>query len=86
MLASVLNSDRAILVNIQIVRVFARMRRLLETHKEILRNLGELQKKDMEQDQQILLIFEYLKNLEQDKREEHKFKERRRIGFKPEIP
>jgi hypothetical protein len=39
MLSSVLNSERAISVNIQIIRVFARMRTMLESHKEILRKL-----------------------------------------------
>jgi len=82
MLSSVLHSDRAILVNIQIVRVFTRMHQLLETHKEMLLKLEQLQKKDIEQDQQILLIFEYLKQLEQVKQEELEFKDRKRIGFK----
>ena len=82
MLSSVLHSDRAIMVNIQIVRVFTRMRQLLETHTEILRKLDQLQKKDLEQDRQILLIFEYLKQLEQAKQQELEFKERKRIGFK----
>jgi len=82
MLASVLNSDRAIIVNIQIVRVFTRMRQLLETHTEILRKLDQLQKKDIEQDQQILLIFEYLKQLEQAKQQQEDQASRRRIGFK----
>ena len=82
MLSSILNSDRAIMVNIQIVRVFTGIRQLLETHKEILLKLDQLQKKDIEQDQQILLIFEYLKQLEQAKQQELDFKERKRIGFK----
>lgn len=73
MLSSVLHSDRAIMVNIQIVRVFTRMRELLETHTEILRKLDQLQKKDIEQDQQILLIFEYLKQLEQAKQQQGAF-------------
>jgi len=84
MLSSILRSDRAIMVNIQIVRVFTKMRGLFETHKEIFRKLEELQKKDIEQDQKILLIFEYLKQLEKSKREETDFNERRRIGFKKE--
>jgi hypothetical protein len=83
MLSSVLNSDRAILVNIQIMRVFAKMRALLDSHKEILRKLEAIEKKDIDQDEQILLIFEYLKQLEQDKQEETPFKERKRIGYKP---
>jgi len=83
MLSSVLNSDRAILVNIQIMRVFTKMRALLDSHKEILRKLDSIEKKDIEQDEKILLIFEYLKQLEQVKQEETIFKERKRIGFKP---
>jgi hypothetical protein len=83
MLSSVLNSDRAILVNIQIMRVFTKMRALLESHKEILRKLELLEKKDIEQEDKILLIFEYLKQLEQAKQEETQFRERKRIGFKP---
>jgi len=83
MLSSVLNSDRAILVNIQIMRVFTKMRALLDSHKEILRKLESIEKKDIEQDDKILLIFEYLKQLEQAKQEETIYKERKRIGFKP---
>jgi len=83
MLSSVLNSDRAILVNIQIMRVFTKMRALLYSHKEILRKLDSIEKKDIEQDEKILLIFEYLKQLEQAKQEETIIKERKRIGFKP---
>jgi len=83
MLSSVLNSDRAILVNIQIMRVFTKMRALLDSHKEILRKLDSIEKKDIEQDEKILLIFEYLKQLEQAKQEETLFKERKRIGYKP---
>jgi hypothetical protein len=83
MLSSVLNSDRAILVNIQIMRVFTKMRALLDSHKEILRKLESIEKKDIEQDDKILLIFEYLKQLEQAKQEEILFRERKRIGYKP---
>jgi ORF6N domain len=83
MLSSVLNSDRAILVNIQIMRVFTKMRALLDSHKEILRKLESIEKKDVEQDDKILLIFEYLKQLEQARQEETIIKERKRIGFKP---
>ncbi len=70
MLSSVLNSDRAIMVNIQIIRVFTKMRKMLETHKEILQKLDQLEKKDIEQDEKIMLIFEYLKQLEKSKKEE----------------
>ena len=82
MLSSVLKSDRAIMVNIQIIRVFTKMRALLDSHKEILKKLETLERKDIEQDNNITLIFEYLKQLEQAKKEEPAFKERKQIGFK----
>ena len=81
MLASVLNSERAVHVNIRIVRIFARMRKLLETHAELLRKLEQLQQKDIEQDRQILLIFEYLKQLEQSRQQQDEQFNRKRIGY-----
>ena len=82
MLASVLTSERAIQINIQIVRIFSRMRTMIESHKEILKKLEMLEKKDMELDEKVTLIFEYLKELEQTKQEETNFKQRKRIGYK----
>jgi cell shape-determining protein MreC len=82
MLSSVLNSERAISVNIQIIRVFTRMRAKIESHKEILKKLEMLEKKDIELDEKVTLIFEYLKELEQSKQEETDLKQRKRIGFK----
>jgi len=84
MLSSVLNSDRAIKVNIQIIRVFTKMRQLIETHSEILRKLEQIEKKDIEQDQHILLIFEYLRQLEQSRQQQEQQAQRKRIGFRPE--
>jgi phage regulator Rha-like protein len=82
MLASVLNSERAIQVNLQIVRVFIKMREMLATHKDILRKLEEIEKKYTDHDQKIMLIFEYLKQLEQTKQEDLELKTRKKIGFK----
>ncbi len=82
MLSSILNSDRAIMVNVQIIRVFTKMRELLATRKDILQKLEQLEKKDIEQDKKIMLIFEYLKELEEAKQQELKQKNRPRIGFK----
>ena len=45
MLASVLNSERAIEVNVQIVRIFTRMREMLLTHKDILLKLEQLERR-----------------------------------------
>ena len=82
MLSSVLNSEQAIRVNIRIVRIFAKMRYLLQTHSEILRKLEEIQNKEIEQDRKILIIFEYLKQLEQERQQQEDLADRRMIGFK----
>ncbi|MBK7123628.1 MAG: ORF6N domain-containing protein [Chitinophagaceae bacterium] len=63
MLSSVLNSPTAINVNIQIIRVFTKMRALLMTHKDILLQLEKMEKKMGSHDEQIALIFGYLKKL-----------------------
>jgi hypothetical protein len=63
MLSSVLNSETAIAVNIQIIRVFTRMRELLLTHKDILLQLEKIEQKLTGHDEDIALIFQYLKKL-----------------------
>lgn len=77
MLSCVLNSDRAIQVNIQIIRIFTRLREMLLTHKDLLLKMEELEKKVTGHDEKIQMIFEYLKQLvtEQDT-------PRKQIGFK----
>jgi hypothetical protein len=84
MLSSVLNSDRAIIVNIQIIRVFTKIRQLIETHSEILRKLEQIEKKDIEHDQHIMLIFEYLRQLEQSRQQQDDQSNRKKIGFRQE--
>lgn len=63
MLSSVLNSKRAILVNIQIMRTFTRIRKLLSSHKEILRRLDRLETGQAGQGEQIVQIFQVIKNI-----------------------
>ena len=77
MLASVLNSDRAIEVNIQIVRIFTQMREMLLTNKDILLKLEQLEKKVTGHDENIQMIFNALKQLLNQPPEP-----RRRIGFR----
>lgn len=79
MLASVLNSDRAIEVNIQIVRIFTQMREMLLTNKDILLKLEQLENKVIAHDDDIKMIFEALKQLLNPPQEP-----RRRIGFRRE--
>ncbi len=82
MLSSVLNSDTAIMVNIQIIRVFTKMREMLEKHQEILKKLDELERRGTEQDDKIMLVFEYLKQFEEVKQQELDQKNRKQIGYK----
>ncbi len=58
------------------------MREMLASHKEILYKLKELERKDIEQDDKILLILEYIKRLEKNRQDQKEFKDRPRIGYK----
>lgn len=57
MLSGVLNSPRAILVNIAIMRAFVQIRRFLESHKELARRIDELEKAVSGYDEKIQMIF-----------------------------
>ncbi len=83
MLASILNSDRAIHVNIQIVRIFNRMREMLMTHKDVLLEIERIKNQVSDHEDRILLVFEYLKQFEKSKQQELEQKQRPKIGFKP---
>ena len=63
MLSGILNSDRAIMVNIQIMRIYTRMREMLMTHKDLLLKMEELEHRLNNKDEQIQKIFDYLKQL-----------------------
>ena len=79
MLASVLNSERAIEVNIQIVRVFTRLREMVLTHKDILLKLEQLEKQVVNNSGDIKIIFTALNELL-----EQPNPPRKQIGFKPD--
>ena len=79
MLSSILNSETAIKVNIQIIRVFTRMKEILLTNKDILLKLEQLENKVSSHDENIQMIFEALKQLLNPSQEP-----RKRIGFKPD--
>lgn len=83
MLSSVLNSETAIEVNIQIIRIFSRMREVFLTHKDIVLKLEQLEKRLIQQDtksnkheEEIQIIFNVLKQLLNQPQEP-----RRKIGF-----
>jgi ORF6N domain len=60
MLSSVLRSERAVQVNIDIMRAFVRLRQLLATHKDLAKKLEELEKK---YDAQFRVVFEAIREL-----------------------
>lgn len=82
MLSSVLNSDRAISVNIHIMRVYTKLREMLMTSKDILMELEDIKQKLGANQTDIELIFSYLKQFEQAKQKELEYQNRELIGFK----
>ena len=73
MISSVLRSERAIRVNIAIMRTFVKLREMIATHKDLARKLEALEKR---YDVQFKVVFEAIRKLMQ-----HPVKPRRRIGF-----
>jgi hypothetical protein len=76
MLSSVLNSDRAVQVNIAIMRAFVRLREALETNRELARKFAELEKRVGKHDEKIDGILEAIRQLMAPPE-----KPRREIGF-----
>lgn len=63
MLSSVLNGDRAILVNVAIMRTFVKLREVLSTHKDLAHKLEQLEKKMERHDEEISGIFDAIRQL-----------------------
>jgi ORF6N domain len=76
MLSSVLNSDRAIRVNIAIMRAFVKMRQMLETNRELAQKFSELEQRVGQHDEEIAAILETIRQLMAPRE-----KPRREIGF-----
>jgi hypothetical protein len=80
MLSSVLKSDRAIAVNIAIMRAFVRLREYLATHKDLARKLEDVERTQNEHSGHIQQIYGYIQQLLEPVAELLK----RRIGFRAE--
>lgn len=78
MLSSVLRSKRAVMVNVQIVRTFVQLRRMLESHAALARKLAALEKK---YDYQFKAVFDAIHQLMEPPK-----KKRRPVGFLTEAP
>ncbi len=73
MLSSVLNSKKAIQVNIQVMRTFTKLRKMIESNEDLRRKIEEMEKK---YDTQFKVVFEAMKYLI-----EPEVKPKRKIGF-----
>lgn len=77
MLSSVLRSERAIRVNIEIMRAFVKIRQYLGAHEDLARKIGELEKRIKTHDGEIALIFSAIHSMLHPAT-----KKKRQIGFK----
>ena len=79
MLSSVLNSSKAIKVNIQIIRIFTRIRQMLMDNTELRLEIEKIKGKLDNQDKNMEIVFRYLDELLEKKSDA---KPRKRIGYK----
>jgi len=77
MLSSVLNSERAIEVNIAIMRAFVKLRQMLESNEKLNRKFGAVMRKLSTHDKYFKVVFDELRRLT-----EHPTLPRKQIGFK----
>ena len=82
MLSGILNSDKAINMNIAIMRAFVEVRKILLQQSDIKEQLKELKERLGEHDVQLNQIYDALENLLDEKAGQKKWEERERIGFK----
>ena len=74
MLSSVLNSDRAIDVNIAVMRAFVKLRELMLSHKDLALKIEALEKKFNEHDRNFVIVFQAIKKLLEESKEPKKKK------------
>ena len=81
MLSSILNSEKAIDVNIAIIRTFVLVKQSVLDYKDLSENLKKLERKSNKNFKEIFTALNYLITTKQ---EEKTLKDRKRIGFKPD--
>jgi hypothetical protein len=79
MLSSVLNSNRAIAVNIQIMRVYIQIKEMLQTNQDLVARMMEMEERMEGQDERILRVFQYVQQLVE---EEGEAVPRKKVGYK----
>jgi phage regulator Rha-like protein len=63
MLSSILNSERAVQMNILIIRAFVKLREVLATHKDLARKMEELERQQKEHGRQLAAVYSIVKKL-----------------------
>lgn len=81
MLSGIINSDKAISMNIAIMRVFVEIRRMLLLQNDLKEQLKEIKTKLGNHDEQLNQIYEAMENLLDEKAAQRKWENRERIGF-----
>jgi len=82
MLSGILNSDKAINMNIAIMRAFVEVRRVLLRQSNLKEQLKQIKERLGEHDVQLNLIYDAMENLLDEKAAQRKWEDRQRIGFK----
>ena len=82
MLSGILNSDKAINMNIAIMRAFVEIRKLLLQKNDLKEQLKEIKERLGEHDVQLNQIYDAMENLQDEKAAQRKWGERERIGFR----
>ncbi len=82
MLSGVLNSDKAINMNIAIMRAFVEIRKIFLKENDLKEQLKEVKQKLGEHDVQLNQIYDAMENLLDEKAAQKKWEQRERIGFK----
>ena len=82
MLSGILNSDKAINMNIAIIRAFVEIRRILIQQSDLKRQLKEIKERLGEHDAQLNQIYDAMENLLDENAAQKTWEERKRIGFK----
>ena len=77
MLSSVLRSERAVQVNIQIMRAFARLRELMLSHRDLAQKLDDVERKYQQHEKHFAVVFDAIRQLLEPSPESKK----PRIGF-----
>ncbi|MBO9618865.1 MAG: ORF6N domain-containing protein [Niabella sp.] len=81
MLSGILNSDKAIQMNISIMRAFVEIRRIILQQGDMQNQLRQIQQRINEHDVQLSSIYDAIENLLDEKAAQRKWNERERIGF-----